>query len=407
MTRMMQIMRYCHEHSIDLTFANKNAALNVYLEDKKGKEEAILDEPIAKHRRERVRDVLLDLLETMLTKQLSKAAMECHLRILKRALISDSETPAEAKQNLVPTTMKQFMKLMSFLRDETSFYVACCCPCSATDKECPECGKALWSGSRPKALFFHRQLRPFIKKMLLVDLISKAVASYRQRSSMGDDYADYLDGEYIKELIANGTNSIINLSVVLTVCRIETFRPNRDFGILANWDGFRPFKDQSAKTMDVANAVFLFLPPHLRISPEFVFVWWGVSRHVSNLNLFLDFALDEFADSLEKGKAKLSRMMFFFFFFFFFSYGFFVSRSSLVVCTDNRLLLLLATCDCPAQRQITGEKGPGAKLGCEKCHSFAWRDPAIDEKIQRRKSTIRRVCTSSICRIVYLMQPLA
>src|SRR4051794_28485555 len=33
---------------------------------------------------------------------------------------------------------------------------------------------------------------------------------------------------------------------------------------------------------------------------------------------------------------------------------------------DDRLLLLLVACDCPAQRQVTGEKGPGSKLGCEK-----------------------------------------
>ena len=46
---------------------------------------------------------------------------------------------------------------------------------------------------------------------------------------------------------------------------------------------------------------------------------------------------------------------------------------------DQRLLLVLASCDCPAQRQITGEKGPGARLGCEKCHQCAWRDPKYDE----------------------------
>lgn len=73
----------------------------------------------------------------------------------------------------------------------------------------------------------------------------------------------------------------------------------RDFPFLANWDGFRPYKDQSAKSMDIASLIFLGLPPHLRTQPELMFVWWGVSKHISNLNPFLDFALDEFADSVD------------------------------------------------------------------------------------------------------------
>jgi hypothetical protein len=71
-----------------------------------------------------------------------------------------------------------------------------------------------------------------------------------------------------------------------------------------------------------------------------------------------------------------------------------------ITCTElilavPRYLILIASCDSPAQRQVSGEKGPGAKLGCEKCHQFGWQDPAIAEAKEQRQRT---VATSSLVR---------
>lgn len=60
--------------------------------------------------------------------------------------------------------------------------------------------------------------------------------------------------------------------------------------------------------------------------------------------------------------------------------------------SEPRLLLLLAACDCPAQRQVSGERGPGSKFGCEKCHDFAWQDPAVQEaRIARQNALLAKV----------------
>ena len=67
---------------------------------------------------------------------------------------------------------------------------------------------------------------------------------------------------------------------------------------MANWDGFRPYKNLSSKTVELANLVFLGLPPALRTRPEFIFTWWGSSTSPSNLNPFLDVALSELSDWL-------------------------------------------------------------------------------------------------------------
>lgn len=68
---------------------------------------------------------------------------------------------------------------------------------------------------------------------------------------------------------------------------------------IANWDGFHPFKNISAKTMDVATLALLNLPPALRMQSELIFTWWGVSSHPSNLNPFLRLALEDFLDSVK------------------------------------------------------------------------------------------------------------
>lgn len=105
--------------------------------------------------------------------------------------------------------------------------------------------------------------------------------------------------------------------------------------------------------------------------------------HVSNLNPFLDFALEEFYDSDKRMKDE-NRALFFFslidlIYFFFFK--------------DERLLLLLATCDCPAQRQVTGERAPGSEFGCEKCHQCAWRP----EKQKDLDHQVRKIFMSYVC----------
>lgn len=67
---------------------------------------------------------------------------------------------------------------------------------------------------------------------------------------------------------------------------------------MSSWDGFRPFKVQSAKTMDVGTVALLNLPPALRNQPELLFTWFGVSHHVRNLNPFLRLALADFFESV-------------------------------------------------------------------------------------------------------------
>lgn len=84
----------------------------------------------------------------------------------------------------------------------------------------------------------------------------------------------------------------------------EVYRPMCDFGFMANWDGFRPFKDLSAKTAELASLVFLGLPPGMRNRSEFILTWWGLSSSPSNLNPFLDIALTEFSNSYHKGLEK-------------------------------------------------------------------------------------------------------
>lgn len=97
----------------------------------------------------------------------------------------------------------------------------------------------------------------------------------------------------------------------------------------------------------------------LRHQPELLFTWWGVSGHPSNLNPFLRIALDDFLASVaDFAKEKGIRH----------ALVFKVPNSR--YCIVPRLVLLLASCDSPAQRQVSGERGPGASLGGEKCHQF-------------------------------------
>lgn len=69
---------------------------------------------------------------------------------------------------------------------------------------------------------------------------------------------------------------------------------------MGSWDGFRPFKDVSRKSMDVATLALLNLPPPLRFRPELMFVWWGISGHYSDINPFLRVALQDFIESFQQ-----------------------------------------------------------------------------------------------------------
>lgn len=52
--------------------------------------------------------------------------------------------------------------------------------------------------------------------------------------------------------------------------------------------------------MDVATLALLNFPPALRMQPELLFTWWGVSGRPSNLNAFLHVALEDFFRSLRE-----------------------------------------------------------------------------------------------------------
>ena len=179
----------------------------------------VLDQPIAKGHALRVRDIVLNTAEMMIVKQLSKSAIEVHLRALKQSVTMEGETPEEARQNLVPATVAQFKKLAGFLQEDTAFYVACCCPCSTTDENCPICNEDLWTVAskkgtrRPKALFFVRSVRSWLEKLLGMPMLQRAIDEYRKRKPLPDIYSDYLDGDYVKELISSG--------MCLLVCEIH------------------------------------------------------------------------------------------------------------------------------------------------------------------------------------------
>jgi hypothetical protein len=84
------------------------------------------------------------------------------------------------------------------------------------------------------------------------------------------------------------------------LCDAGFLRLDKDFFFIANWDGFQPFKNISSKTMDVATLALLNFPPALRMQPELLFTWWGVSGHPSNLNPFMRVALEDFFSSIRE-----------------------------------------------------------------------------------------------------------
>lgn len=146
-----------------------------------------------------LRDFLLGMLEKAIMEQRPKASLESDLRHAARNA---------GKDHLIPTTARQCMKLMSFLKGDIQFYVACCEPCNKDDKACPVCGEPLFTArGRPRHVFFIRKLRPWIEHLMLIKDIKHVVDKYRERKSVDGIYADTLDGKYVQDLIQNGAHN--------------------------------------------------------------------------------------------------------------------------------------------------------------------------------------------------------
>lgn len=128
-----------------------------------------------------------------------------NLRSLRRTLVHVNESAADAKENLMPGTMRQLLKINSYLRGDTNFYIACYCPCDAGASLCPKCGESLKTNrGRPKHLFFLRRVRPWLKALVDMPLLRDAIAAYRKRTGTEGVWADYLDGDYVRDLIKQG-----------------------------------------------------------------------------------------------------------------------------------------------------------------------------------------------------------
>lgn len=255
-----------------------------------------LDMPIVAGSMRTLRAYVLEKFELFIVHKLSQAAFGELLRSNAKDL---------GPGHIAPTSMSQFKQLVGWLSEEVKFYLACCVPCAATATHCPECGEPLWSGRhpRPAHIFFTRSVKSWLQRLLEVPKLVQAITEYRKRAPSAEGYiTDIFDGKVTKDLIANG---VLSLSSCMRCCSLSLsniclgwLSLQRDFCFLANWDGFRPFKDLSAKSVDLANLVLLALPPALRTQPELIFTWFGLSARVSNLNPFLELALEDFFDSV-------------------------------------------------------------------------------------------------------------
>lgn len=96
-----------------------SAKLEAWLHQNAGHENKVLDEVIAPNNTRTLRDFLLGQLEIFLVNNASKKSLEDNLQEYARNLGTNS---------IIPTTIKQFKKLTSFLDGEVQFYAACCAP---------------------------------------------------------------------------------------------------------------------------------------------------------------------------------------------------------------------------------------------------------------------------------------
>lgn len=165
-----------------------------------GHENKVLDVVIAPNNTRTLRDFLLGQLEIFLVNSASKKSLEDNLQEYARNLGANS---------IIPTTIKQFKKLTSFLDGEVQFYAACCAPCNRTDTTCTHCGQAVWIGKRPRHVFFVRSVKKWLEDLLRVPTVRDAIEQFRKRKPEEGVIGDVLDGEVAQELVLKGVPIVL------------------------------------------------------------------------------------------------------------------------------------------------------------------------------------------------------
>lgn len=238
-----------------------------------------------------LRDYVLARFEMLLCLNLTKTALET---------LMQQDNRERGGKTLIPTTLGQFTL---FLHGEIRFYPVCCVACDASEHSCPMCKAGLFvaeNSKRPKRIMFVRSVKAFVTDLFRVPNLAEAVRSMQKRVQRTGVIADVWDGKIVKELVAGGARKPHTALTRLTHTPTGLLRPGKDLVFMGSWDGFRPFKDVSRKSMDVATLALLNLPPPLRFRPELMFVWWGISGHYSDINPFLRVALQDFIESFQQ-----------------------------------------------------------------------------------------------------------
>lgn len=118
-------------------------------------------------------------------------------------------------EHLIPHSAKECMRLMSFLRSDVTFFVACCEPYAHTEETCKGCGESLWTCGqrrRPRHIFFVRKVRPWIERMMRVQALEAAVQHMRSQEHQPGVWTDIIDGSYIQDLIRDGMHRVVSIS---------------------------------------------------------------------------------------------------------------------------------------------------------------------------------------------------
>lgn len=150
-----------------------------------------------------LRDYVLARFEMLLTLNLSKSSLETMMQ---------QENRERGGQTLIPTTLRQFKKLTSFLSGEIRFYAVCCVPCDGSMSTCPVCKAELFvapNSKRPKCIMFVRSVKAWLIELLRVPDLAAAVRRTQRRAGRDGVIADIWDGKVVKELAAGGTECIL------------------------------------------------------------------------------------------------------------------------------------------------------------------------------------------------------
>lgn len=145
-----------------------------------------------------LRDYVLARFEMLLTLNLSKSALETMMQ---------QENRERGGHTLIPTTLRQFKKLTSFLSGEIRFYAVCCVPCDGSMSTCPVCKTELFiapNSKRPKRIMFVRSVKAWLIDLLRVPDLAAAVTRAERRTGRNGVIADVWDGKVVKELAAGG-----------------------------------------------------------------------------------------------------------------------------------------------------------------------------------------------------------